>query len=81
MFAGKAVGVRNFPEKGIQAESFLRECNENEISTLGGYFLPDDAVCVDFGCGTGSKIFLCINYPSCHVTVMSLENATKHFFK
>lgn len=68
---GKAVGVRNFPEKGIQAESFLRECNEKEISTLGGYFLPDDAVCVDFGCGTGIEIFLFIICPSCHVTVMS----------
>lgn len=52
-YAGKAVGVRNFPEKGIKAESFLRECNEKEISTLGGNFLPDNEVCVDFGCGTG----------------------------
>jgi hypothetical protein len=57
-YVGKAVGVRNFPQKGIKAESFLRECNEKEISTLGGYFLPDNEVCVDFGCGTGKCISL-----------------------
>lgn len=51
--AGKAVGVRNFPDKGIKGESFLRECYEKSIADLGGCFLPQDGVCVDFGCGTG----------------------------
>jgi hypothetical protein len=50
---GKAVGVRNFPDKGIKGESFLRECYEKSIADLGGCFLPQDDVCVDFGCGTG----------------------------
>jgi hypothetical protein len=47
------VGVRNFPDKGIKGESFLRECYEKSIADLGGCFLPQDDVCVDFGCGTG----------------------------
>jgi hypothetical protein len=61
---GKAVGVRNFPDKGIKGESFLRECYEKSIADLGGCFLPQDDVCVDFGCGTGkiSSSFLFVMF-------------------
>ena len=50
---GKAVGVRNFPDKGMEGEEFLRDCFDLQLEKLGGYFLPEGAVCVDMGCGTG----------------------------
>ena len=53
IFTGKAVGIRNFPDKGKDAEEFLRTAFEIQIKELGGCCLPDQAVCVDMGCGTG----------------------------
>ena len=73
------MGVRNFPEKGIDGESFLRECYEKEISALGGCFLPDDAVCVDFGCGTGLHNFAYYEIASILLTRSQSESALKVF--
>ena len=51
---GKAVGIRNFPDKGKDAEEFLRKAFEIQIRDLGGCCLPDQAICIDMGCGTGN---------------------------
>jgi ubiquinone/menaquinone biosynthesis C-methylase UbiE len=53
--AGKAVGARNFPNYGIDGEDHLRGCYETQLRNLGGAVLAKDAVCVDFGCGTGTS--------------------------
>jgi ubiquinone/menaquinone biosynthesis C-methylase UbiE len=53
--AGKAVGARNFPSEGLGGEEVLRGSYDREILQLTGATLPDDAIIVDFGSGTGTS--------------------------
>lgn len=61
--------MRNFPDKGKDAEEFFRRSFEIQIESLGGKVLPDNAVCVDFGCGTGMDFCFCFLF--CYFVVFS----------
>ena len=50
--AGKAVGARNFPDAGLDGEEKLRASYEREMRKLG-VGVPENAVILDMGCGTG----------------------------
>jgi SAM-dependent methyltransferase len=52
--AGKAVGARNFPERGADGEEAFRAAFDAALDELGAR-VPDGALVVDLGCGTGTS--------------------------
>lgn len=52
--ASKAVGARNFPESGERGEEIFRASFDTALDALGAH-VPDGALIVDLGCGTGTS--------------------------
>eukprot|EP00978_Attheya_sp_CCMP212_P038266 scaffold187990_cov45-Attheya_sp.AAC.1 len=52
--AGRAVGARNFPQRGADGEDAFREAFEAANKFLG-VTVPDGGTVVDLGCGTGTS--------------------------
>ena len=52
--AGKAVGARNFPQFGRDAENEFRRRYDGQLKNLG-VFVPVGGAVLDMGCGTGTS--------------------------
>lgn len=52
--AGRAVGARNFPQFGEAGEDKFRDSFDNALDEMG-VSVPDGAIIVDLGCGTGTS--------------------------
>jgi len=52
--AGRAVGARNFPLFGEDGEDAFRNAFVTALNSIGAS-VPDDAIILDLGCGTGTS--------------------------